>query len=395
MQGWVEVQEGTREAINGLLERLLSEGVVDGLLVGLRTPDGRNAVPTLIRDARLLERADPLAPVLPRNGATVLGRVTATGATGRLGAVLRACEVRTAVELSKVQQVVLDDVLLIGIDCLGTYSVESYARMMDEGRDPVEAALANAREGRVASLGEGEGYAFRPACTMCERPIPSTSEEEVGRRGARKEATPSAGYRPDIAIGLLGVPNDQRLWISVRDEELGRLLGVEEGGEPEARGEAVSALVDARATERERRFEALRERVHGPVSLLDEFATCIGCQNCMVVCPICYCKECIFRTDIFDHPSARYWDWAERKGGVRLPSDTVLFHLTRMLHMAHACVGCGLCTEACPVGIPVADIFRAVGERVQARFGYLPGRDPEEEMVIATFHEDELETLGR
>jgi hypothetical protein len=32
---------------------------------------------------------------------------------------------------------------------------------------------------------------------------------------------------------------------------------------------------------------------------------------------------------------------------------------------------------------------------VQARFGYVPGRDPAEEMVIATFREDELRKLGK
>jgi hypothetical protein len=43
----------------------------------------------------------------------------------------------------------------------------------------------------------------------------------------------------------------------------------------------------------------------------------------------------------------------------------------------------------------VADVFRAVAQQVQARFDYLPGRDPDEEMVIATFREDELKALGR
>jgi formate dehydrogenase subunit beta len=157
----------------------------------------------------------------------------------------------------------------------------------------------------------------------------------------------------------------------------------------------MQSLVANRTAERDRRFAEFGERVCDPRSLLSEFATCIRCQNCMVTCPICYCKECIFRTDTFHHPSPRYWDWSERKGGVRLPSDTLLFHVTRLLHMAHACVSCGMCSDACPVGIPVADIFCAVGRRLQNSFGYVPGRDPDEEMIIATFREDELGKLGK
>ncbi|MBN1978035.1 MAG: formate dehydrogenase [Anaerolineae bacterium] len=376
MQGWLNGHGSTEETIRHLLASLLAGGTVDALLVGLRTPDGRNVVPTLVRDAALLERAAPLAPVLPVNAGMVLGLVTASGALGRVGAVMRNCELRTAVELSKVKQVLLDDVLFIGVDCLGAYRVEDYARMAEEGLDPVAPALVAARQGRVEPL---DGFAFRPACTMCERPIPGVGES----------------YAPHIALGLLGVENDQWLWVSVQDDRLAEMLGVELAEEPRSRVAAVQALVAARTAERDRRLDEFAERAHAPLALLAEFSTCIRCQNCMVTCPICYCKECIFRTDVFDHPSPRYWDWAERKGGVRLPSDTLLFHVTRMLHMAHACVGCGMCSDGCPVGIPVADIFRAVGRRVQESFGYVPGRDPGEEMIIATFREDELGEMGK
>ena len=77
-----------------------------------------------------------------------------------------------------------------------------------------------------------------------------------------------------------------------------------------------------------------------------------------------------------------------------MPTDIFLFHLTRLSHMAISCVGCGLCTEACPNNIPVFNIFRLVGYQVQKAFDYVPGRSLEEELPLTTFREDELGEVG-
>ena len=73
-----------------------------------------------------------------------------------------------------------------------------------------------------------------------------------------------------------------------------------------------------------------------------------------------------------------------------MPSDTLLFHLTRLNHMSTSCVGCGMCTSACPADIPVGRVFRAVGEKTQAIFDYVPGRSVEDPLPVITFREDEL-----
>ena len=77
-----------------------------------------------------------------------------------------------------------------------------------------------------------------------------------------------------------------------------------------------------------------------------------------------------------------------------MPTDSLLFHLTRLNHMVMSCVGCGLCQEACPNDIPVFRIFRMVGEQVQETFDYVPGRSLEEELPLSVFREDELSEVG-
>jgi formate dehydrogenase subunit beta len=156
----------------------------------------------------------------------------------------------------------------------------------------------------------------------------------------------------------------------------------------------VEKLVAARTATRDGVFAGYRERVQSMEALLEEFGRCIRCHNCMINCPICYCRECIFRTPTFEHDSELFYQWAERKGSVRMLPDTLLFHLTRLNHMVTSCVGCGMCTEACPAGIEVGTVFRAVGEKVQALFEYHPGRSLEEAAPVQEFREDELKDLG-
>jgi formate dehydrogenase subunit beta len=124
------------------------------------------------------------------------------------------------------------------------------------------------------------------------------------------------------------------------------------------------------------------------------FAACVRCHNCMTVCPLCYCKTCLFKSPIFDHEPAQYMNWAQRKGAFRLPADTMLFQLTRLNHMVLSCVGCGLCTDACPADLPVGRVFRAIGQTTQEVFEYEPGQSVEEPLPLITFKEDEWSEVG-
>ncbi len=367
----ITVQTSPKETIQELLRRMLAEGVVGAWLVPMAGPGG-NVAPMLVKDPAALERAEPLAPVLPINAARAASQLTLTGHREKLGLVLRACEIRALVELVKFQQAKLENALIVGVDCLGTYGVTAWQAAADrEGL--VAALLAGAARGEVRPY---EGMAFRSACQMCEQPVP-------------------AGEHVGLTLGLLGVEAGQ-VYVKAAGE-VAEALGLQGDGGAAGRGGAIDRLVAARTRARDEALAVFRQRVGGNgkmEGLLSEFSACIRCHNCMVNCPICYCRECIFRTPTFEHESQLLFQWADRKGLVRLLPDMLLFHLTRMNHMATSCVGCGVCSDVCPVEIPVATAFRAVAEKVQALFAYQPGRSLEEAAPVQEFREDELKALG-
>ena len=367
----IAVESSTKHTVQALLRSLLERGTVDALLVPLTLPGGTTA-PTLVTNPQALDQADPLAPVLPINAARAASQLTMTGHSQKLGLVLRACEIRALVELVKFQQANLDQALIIGIDCLGTYPLADYQAAADKDQ-LLDELLAGATSGELTPR---QGLAFRSACQICEQPLPQ-------------------GEHVALTLGLVGVEPGQ-LYLKARDD-LAEALELVPNGTPPGRKAAAQNLIAARTQARDEALAEVRQRLGDQPNmqgLLQEFSACIRCHNCMINCPICYCRECIFRTPTFEHESQLYFQWAERKGTVRMMPDTLLFHLTRLNHMVTSCVGCGLCTDACPADIPVATLFRAVGQQAQAIFDYHPGRSLEEAAPVQEFREDELTSMG-
>jgi len=145
---------------------------------------------------------------------------------------------------------------------------------------------------------------------------------------------------------------------------------------------------------RDKFFEQTKEEIGGIDKLAAVFGPCIKCQNCRVACPVCYCRECFFISPTFELEAEKYLGAAEKRGAMRMPTDTLLFHLTRMTHMAASCIGCGACEEACPNDIPLLKIFQLTGTNVQKLFDYIPGRSLEDELPPTAFKEEELEWIG-
>ena len=203
----------------------------------------------------------------------------------------------------------------------------------------------------------------------------------------------------DLNIAWIG-SNLKELILEVRSEESRSLLpDFLAVGDPTSDPDSFLAVGDPtfpRRTEKIDEIRNVREKNRDEVSgdILSFLDRCIRCYNCREVCPICYCKECLLKPEKMGYTPERYMSRAIKKGQIKMPVDTLLYHLTKMNHMASSCVGCGLCEQACPMDIPLGRIYSVVGRDVQALFDYEAGRSLDEELPVITFREAELEDLG-
>ncbi|MBW1710105.1 MAG: Coenzyme F420 hydrogenase/dehydrogenase, beta subunit C-terminal domain [Deltaproteobacteria bacterium] len=360
-------------ALQGFLQSLLEDTEITAILVPHHLPGNNAVMPMLVTDPQQLDRAGPLAPVFPVNAAKIVSKLTRTPPGQKMAVVLRPCEIRAFVELTKLNQGSMEEVMIIGLDCLGAYETENYSQFVEANQgDGFEASLRfyqNFIEGRGA---EGQNFNVAKACQACEHPSPDNA---------------------DISIGLIGVDLQNGLPVmanTARGEQYLDKLNLPQTEEPEERKQALAELIKKRIEYRDRMFEETREATSSLEKLATYLSGCVNCYNCRVACPVCYCRECVFLTDIFDHKPWQYLGWAEQKGALKMPTDTLFYHVTRLTHMSLSCVGCGKCSSACPNHIPVMELFRMVAADVQHAFDYEAGRSLSEPPPLSLFQEDEF-----
>lgn len=363
-------QGNANRTVASFLGLLLEKGVVDAILTPRATGARTSAVQALVKDPVDLAGAMPLVPLAMQNAARLVSSLTVQDPGQKIGAVLRSCETRALVELAKLHQANLEKLLIIGIDCPGTFEPVDYRKLAENGSFDPELWLAGAAKGDTA-IGD---TSIRVACTMCGH---VTAEHA------------------NIHIGYIGCDPAKELLVQVQDnDELAEILpglGLTETEPPASRDQIISEINTARDEEYRLQSAALMEKTGTLAGTANLLASCIRCYNCRQACPICFCQECVFIGPLFRHSPSDYLSWAQKKGSIEMPTDTTLFHLTRINHMGLSCVGCGHCQSACPVGLPLAVLFRSAGEKVQEIFGYTPGKDLEEELPLATYRVDELE----
>ncbi len=353
------------QKLAAFFQGILENGAVDAVLAPM-AQNKHGVRLTLVTSTAHTAAVDPFAPVAAVSGAKIASALTARPSGRKVAIVLRPCEIRAVVELAKLKQVNLDDVLLIGMDCLGRYENTDFAKFQEQGGTS-ESFLENAQAGKTSTA----DFDIIGACKICEFPTADNVDMRLCALGA--------GHG-EVFVEAVTAKGEQALEKS----------GLKSDEAPAGRREAVKQLIAVRTAARDKKFAEIRAEVNSFEALADKLAACVNCYNCRVACPVCYCKECVFVTDTFRHGGEQFMMWADQSGMLKLPNDTLFYHLTRMTHMSLFCVGCGQCTSACPNGLDLMPLFRACADKTQARFSYQPGRSLDEAQPLAGFKADEL-----
>lgn len=360
-------------ALKDLAQSILAMDEIAAILVPRRLPMQALVMPMLVSDPDQLEGMDPLAPAFAFNAAKMVSRLTRRPAGQKVAVMLRPCEIRAFVELVKLKQGRREDVVIIGYDCPGAFSNKDYiAFAQDQGRESTSDFFKIAIDPNSAEM---DAFALATACRACEQFVP---------------------HGADLAVLLFGVDTRTQLLIQAASgpgEALLERLALSSAQMPSQRDDALQALMDKRLAARDSMIADTTAATSSLEKLSAYLANCVNCYNCRVACPVCYCRECVFVTDVFDHDPGQYLGWAKRKGAIKMPTDTLFYHLTRLAHMSTACVGCGQCSNACPNEVPVMELFRSVALRTQTAFQYQAGKDVDQKPPLSEFREQEFEEV--
>ena len=359
------IDTGASRGVTELLRFLLESGKIDAALTMRKIPENNSYDLGLITDVSGLDEIVPLIPVMTVNAGQVLSSVSAS--RKMIAVVLKPCELRAFVELVKREQGSLKNLLVISYTCGGVFPLDTVVA----GR--IEELLPKYKK----TILNGEiPVNTRDTCRACEHFVPMNA---------------------DITVSVIGEdePGKRCMMYLNTDKAEKFTEGFEcERSEQKFDPSVLEKTLQARLAEKEKLFASITKDGPGLERLLDTFGKCVGCHGCSSVCPICYCLLCDFESANFDYNLPYFEEHLSRRSALRLPPDTILFHLGRLTHMSFSCVGCGMCSDVCPVDIPVAAVFKKTGEKTAALFDYLPGRDVEESIPVMVYKEEEFPDLG-
>jgi formate dehydrogenase subunit beta len=353
-------------AITALLKYALESKTVDAVVAIKKGKDLYDAVPAVITDpAEVLTTAGSLhcgTLLIPK----IIKKYLKGAKDSKIAVTVKGCDAMAFYELAKRNQINLDNIVMIGVNCGGSVSPVAARKMITEkyGVDPDIVHKEEIDKGQFIIEYEGGHKGLK---------IEELEEEGYGRRSNCRRCKMKIPRQADLACGNWGVFGDKAgkaTFVEICSEKGANLLtGAQSAGAleicaPEPKGIDIRAKVEKAMLKlgdewRHRDFEGLGQGKDRLRTIMDESSRCIRCYQCIDNCPICYCIECSTKKPYY------------------IPEENMppgfMFHLIRFAHISDSCINCGQCEELCAVDIPNALYMHAQQVEIEKMFKHTPG----------------------
>jgi formate dehydrogenase subunit beta len=374
-------------AVTSLLKFALEKKMVDAVFGVTRGQDIYDAVPVLITDPK---EVDKTAGSL-HCGTLLMSKLVKKYLDGasnmKIAMTVKGCDMMGLYELAKRQQINLDNVIMIGVNCGGTVAPVTARKMITEkfGVDPDTVHKEEIDKGQFIIEYEGghkgisideleeQGYGRRSNCRRCKLKVPRQADLACGNWGVIGDKAGKATFVEvcsDKGAELL----DAAVKAGVLKTEAPNPKGLE------IRGKVEGAMYKLSDKWRKKDFEGLGEGRERLKKIVKETSRCIKCYSCIEACPICYCVECSTKKPYLVTPG-------------QVPPN-FMFHLIRYAHIADSCVNCGQCEELCAMDIPNALFMHAQQVELEKMFGHVPGVSMELPLLALVEEKEERDRLS-
>ncbi|HEX9091715.1 MAG TPA: hypothetical protein VF831_09515, partial [Anaerolineales bacterium] len=181
---------------------------LDGMLVTTSNGDKTKAIPRYLTELTAITQINPFMPLMEINAARMVPSILRDHPGKRVGALLRPCETRALIEMTKHIPIKTDGLLTLSVDCLGTLPADEYQWRLErtsktprkqakEPDDLAQEALKFARQGGIIP------YRYRTACQVCSSP---------------------AAEAADINFHVLGLPVRHQIMVTVSNARIAEMI---------------------------------------------------------------------------------------------------------------------------------------------------------------------------
>lgn len=295
----------------------------------------------------------------------------------KIAVVCKSCDARALIELAKIGQVNIENIIMIGVNCSGTLAAVPHINMLKEsGIDPYRLIHEDIDDDKLILKFDGntqkifrlneleeKGLGRRRNCQRCEYPIPQMADLACGKwglngqRGTLVELCSTKGkelFAKAVSKGVIEIKTASEEQIKLRKQEKAKKIDF------------------AKARQKED-FAIPEDKFYW----LSQLQACIKCYGCRDACPLCHCKRCVLERDI---PET-----VER--GVIPPPPT--FGMIRLFHVACYCVNCGQCEDVCSADISISALAHYLSKHATELFDYESGVDMDVRLPLSAIPESE------